>query len=129
MISGPGIEKAWRKLCNSSRNGHHPLNLRATEVFELAEHGDSLARKLLHSTAQVLATAISNISVLLNTSLVVFGGAVGNSEPLLRATRRLLDRNDFARPRLAISLLGEDAQLIGAVRLALDKVDVTILSK
>jgi len=80
------------------------------------------------ATAQALAHTISNISVLLNTSLIVLGGAIGSSEPLLRATRKLLDRNEFARPRLAISLLREDAQLYGAVRLALDDVEAKLFS-
>jgi glucokinase len=125
IIGGNGIEQAWRKLCQKgSRNGH---TLKPTEVFEIAEHGDVRARKLLHATAQALAHTISNISVLLNTSLIVLGGAIGSSEPLLRATQKLLDRNEF-RPRLAISLLREDAQLFGAVRLALDEVEATLFS-
>jgi len=126
-IGGHGIEQAWRKICLASGRNHGDRLLKATEVFELAERGDSQARKILHSTAQILANAISNISVLLNTSLVVFGGAIGTSEPLLKATRHLLDRNDFARPRLTISLLGKDAQLHGAIRLALDKVESALL--
>ena len=126
IIGGNGIEQAWRKLCqNGSRNGQ---TLQPTEVFEIAEQGDVRARKLLHATAQALAHTISNISVLLNTSLIVLGGAIGSSEPLLRATRKLLDRNEFARPRLAISLLREDAQLYGAVRLALDDVEAKLFS-
>ena len=126
MIGGSGIEQAWReRFQRRSKNGP---NLKPTEVFEVAEQGDAHARELLDATAQTLAHTISNISVLLNTSMVVLGGAIGSSEPLLRATRRLLDRNDFARPRLAISLLREDAQLYGAVRLALDNVEAGLFS-
>jgi len=129
LIGGNGIEKTWRQICrNGSRNGHGNSQLKPTQVFELAEHGDPRARGLLQSTAQVLAHAISNMSVLLNTSLVVLGGAIGSSEPLLRATRKLLDRNELARPRLAISLLREDAQLYGAIRLGLDQVESSLLS-
>jgi glucokinase len=129
VIGGYGIEKAWRQMCkNVSRNGHSPQSLKPTQVFDLAEQGDLRARKLLHITAQVLAHAVANISVLLNTSLIVLGGAIGSSEPLLRATRKLLDRNQVARPRLAISLLREDAQLYGAIRLAMDKVESTLFS-
>ena len=109
------------------RNGHN-ANLKPTQVFELAQQGDLRARKLLQTTAQVLAHAVANISVLLNTSLIVLGGAIGSSEPLLRATRELLDRNQVARPRLAISLLREDAQLYGAIRLAVNKVESSLFS-
>jgi glucokinase len=129
VIGGYGIERAWWQVCKkASRNGHSELHLKPTQVFELAQQGDPLARKLLQTTAQVLAHAVSNISVLLNTSLIVLGGAIGSSEPLLRATRKLLDRNELARPRLAISLLREDAQLYGAIRLAMDKVESTLFS-
>ena len=44
------------------------------------------------------------------------------------STSKLLDRNELARPRLAISLLREDAQLYGAIRLAMDKVESTLFS-
>lgn len=125
-IGGNGIERAWRKLFPGGRNGNQ--HLRATEIFDLALRGDSGARALLHLSAQVLAHAITNISLLLNTSLVVLGGAIGTSEPLLRATREILERNDFARPRLAISMLGADAQLHGAIRLALDQVEASLLA-
>ncbi len=129
VIGGHGIERAWRHMCrNGSRDGRGNAQLKATEVFELAEQGDMRARQLLQTTAQVLANAVSNISVMLNTSLIVLGGAIGSSEPLLRATRKLLDRNELARPRLAISLLREDAQLYGAVRLALNQVESSIFS-
>jgi glucokinase len=129
VIGGYGIERAWRQVCKkASRNGHSELHLKPTQVFDLAQQGDLRARKLLQGTAQVLAHAVSNISVLLNTSLIVLGGAIGSSEPLLRATRKLLDRNELARPRLAISLLREDAQLYGAIRLAVDKVESSLFS-
>jgi predicted NBD/HSP70 family sugar kinase len=129
VIGGHGIEKAWRQMCGKvSRNGSIERHLKATEVFDLAQQGDLRARKLLQATAQVLAHAVSNISVLLNTSLIVLGGAIGSSEPLLLATRKLLDRNELARPHLAISLLREDAQLYGAIRLAVDKVESSLFS-
>jgi len=125
-ISGPAIEQTWRKMCVSSRESANS-HLKATEIFELAEAGDARAHKLLEFTAQTLANAVSNISLLLNTSLVVLGGAIGTSGPLFQATRRLLARNDFARPHLAISLLKEDAQLFGALGLALEHVEANVL--
>lgn len=129
VIGGDGIENAWRQMCRKrASRGSANSQLKATQIFDLAEQGDMRARELLQATAQVLAHALSNISVMLNTSLIVLGGAIGTSEPLLRATRKLLDRNEVARPSLAISLLGEDAQLYGAVRLALDRVESSILS-
>lgn len=123
-IGGKAIERNWRKVCK--QRGAH-AHLRATEIFELAAQGDVQARKLMDTSAQVLAYAITNICLLLNTSLVVLGGSVGTSEPLLRATREIVERNDFARPQLAISRLGPHAQLNGAIRLALNRVEAAVL--
>ena len=122
-LGGNAIERAWRRL--AGRNGQRPL--KATEIFDLAARGNADARKLLRSSAHALASAVTNISLLLNTSLIVLGGAIGTSEPLVKATREILEKNDFARPRLEISTLGADAQLHGTVRLALDRVDVSLL--
>lgn len=124
-LGGNAIEGRWRRL-NPGRNGTG--RFRATEIFELAAHGNASARKFLQSSAQVLANAITNISVLLNPSLIVLGGSLGTSEPLVGATRELLKKNDFAMPRLAISTLGADAQLQGAIRLALDYVETSVLA-
>jgi glucokinase len=60
--------------------------------------------------------------VVLNTSLFVLGGGIGMSAPLLRATRKILKQYDEpVLPRLTTGKLGQDAQLMGAIRLALDK--------
>jgi len=123
-LGGNAIEGIWRRV-NPGHDGTG--RLRATEIFELAARGNTSARKLLRSSAQILANAITNISVLLNPSLIVLGGSLGTSEHLVDATRELLDKNDFARPRLAISTLGAEAQLHGAIRLALDHVEASLL--
>ena len=122
-LGGNAIERAWRRLTGDNGQRH----LKVTEIFDLATRGNANARKLLRSSAHALASAVTDISLLLNTSLIVLGGAIGTSEPLVKATREILEKNDFARPRLEISTLGADAQLHGTVRLALDRVDVSIL--
>jgi len=129
LIGGHGIERAWRKACEAagSKNKLDP-NLRPTQVFALAESGNPIANKILTEAAQILGDAISNISVLLNSSLVVLGGGIGTSQPLFEEVRYLLENNEFARPRLAITTLGEDAQLYGVVRLALDRVEETLFA-
>jgi len=128
LIGGHGIARAWQMACEKGRNGRLDPRLKPTEVFELAEAGNSAAMRILAESAKILANTISNICVLLNPSLVVLGGGIGTSECLFEKTRRILERNDFARPRLAISILGEDAQLYGVLRLALDEVEESLLS-
>jgi predicted NBD/HSP70 family sugar kinase len=129
LVGGHGIERAWRKACEAT-NGKTKLdhNLKPTEVFALAESGNAVANKILVESAQILSDAISNISVVLDSSLVVLGGGIGTSQPLFEEVRYLLENNEFACPRLAISILGEDAQLYGVLRLALDRVEESLFS-
>jgi glucokinase len=81
----------------------------------------------LNRTARILADAVTNVCVILNSSLVVLGGRVGTHPALFAATRRIVQRNEFSRPQLAVSSLGREAQLFGAVWLALSVADARIL--
>ena len=119
VIGGKGIETAWAERCSRAGMSNSLQSLRATEVFDRATEGDEMAREVLHRTAEILSLAITNISLVLNMSLVVLGGGVGRHTALLEATRQFLNRHHFSRPQLAVSSLGADAQLYGAVWLAL----------
>src|SRR6266851_830690 len=117
-IGGEGVRQQWLRCCNDTGV---PLtrDLTATEIFEHAHAGDVLAESVLNRSAQVLAYAVYNISLVLNCALFVLGGGVGMSVPLRDATRRVLEQYCApARPKLIISTLAQDAQLIGAIRLA-----------
>ncbi|HEY1949330.1 MAG TPA: ROK family transcriptional regulator [Bryobacteraceae bacterium] len=112
-IGGRGIEQNWLEQVGPGDS------LRATGIFDLAAAGDSRARGLLHATADKLAMAITNLSLVLDLSLVVLSGGVGEHRTLLQATQRRLERNQFARPQMVASSMGGEAQLFGAVWLAL----------
>ena len=114
-IGGRNIERAWRER-NSTKNGVR--SLRASQILQLGEKGDRAARELLENSAEHLAVAITNMHLVLDVSLVVLGGGVAN-DALRKLTSLYLSRNEFARPKLVLSSLGADAQLMGAVRLAL----------
>jgi hypothetical protein len=60
------------------------------------------------------------------SSLIVFGGELGAHPALLQATRARLAEHDFARPRLAITQLGPEAELKGALRLALETAEAAL---
>ena len=118
ILGGDGIREQWFKAGKTGAGSRH---LTATEIFHLAVSGDPTAKKILSRSAQLLAYAVYNISLVLNSSLFVLGGGVGMSEPLCLATNQFLERyNEPVRPKLMVSRLGHDAQLIGAIRLALD---------
>ncbi len=125
-IGGEGVRQQWLRCCNG-RGVPLTRDLTATEIFEHAHAGDVLAESVLNRSAQVLAYAVYNISLVLNCALFVLGGGVGMSAPLLDATRRVLEQYSApARPKLIISSLGQDAQLMGAIRLALNKAESRI---
>ncbi len=126
MIGGEGVKQQWlRSPGNQRSKGRRDLS--ATGIFYHALAGDRLAKNILEDSARILAHAIYNISTVLNCSLFVLGGGVGMSGPLLAATRKVLEPyTQPSRPNLITSTLGQDAQLMGAIRLALDKAESEI---
>lgn len=112
-IGGTAIEHQWKKMMGAA----HAAN--CSDIFRKASEGHKKAQALLKQTARHLAAAITNLSLILDTSLVVLGGGVGSNPALLDATTRLISQNQFARPKLVASSLGVEAQLHGAVHLAL----------
>lgn len=123
IIGGESIRLQWLQACNGTSadlsNDRSP-----SQIFESAQAGDPLAKAVLDRTARILAYAIYNISLVVNSSLFVLGGGVGASPLLLDATQNVLERYGTpARPKLALASLGQGAQLMGTIRLALDVVE------
>ncbi|MGA7930057.1 MAG: ROK family protein, partial [Candidatus Sulfotelmatobacter sp.] len=123
VIGGEGIRKQWLRSCNGTGVGV-TRNLTATEIFEHASTGDLVAKGVLNRSAKILAYAVYNISLVINCGLFILGGGVGMSTPLRNATQRCLENyNEPVQPKLMVSSLGQDAQLVGAIRLALCTAD------
>jgi glucokinase len=121
MIGGEGIRQQWL-TCSQTNGGPYPQDLTPTAVFYHALAGNPQAAKVLERSARILAYALHNISAVLNPSLFVLGGGVGTNGPLIRATQRILEcYTQPSCPQLVVSALGPEAQLTGAIRLALDK--------
>jgi predicted NBD/HSP70 family sugar kinase len=96
-----------------------PVN--AETVFSLARRGNRTAQRVVELEAERLALAIAAVAPVVDPELVILGGGVGRSgdlllEPIDRELRQLLP----FRPRLAVSVLGEDAVLQGAIAIALE---------
>jgi glucokinase len=120
VIGGEGIKAQWQQLWKKDSTTL-PEKLTATEIFDGALAGDPLAQTVLEQTSRMLADAIYNISLVLNCPLFVLGGGVGLHAALGDATRRQVQRWKLRAPlQLEHSVLGPDAQLMGAIRLALD---------
>ncbi len=120
MIGGEGIRAEWKKLWTADKTTL-PQEMVASEIFDAALAGDPLAQTILQQSARMLSHAIYNMSLVLNCPLFVLGGGVGLHPALCAATRGMLQQWAVrGRPELIPSELGPDAQLMGALRLALD---------
>jgi len=124
LIGGEGIRSQWQALWDAG-DVKAPRDLKATEIFDYALEGLPAARSVLQHTSQLLAYAIHNVWLTLNCPLFVLGGRVGLHPALLAATQeQLAQQQRRIQPRLALSALGEDAQMMGALRLALNTAGV-----
>jgi glucokinase len=120
MVGGEGIKAQWKSRWSESLTTL-PKDARATQIFDHALEGNALAQEVLQLAARTLAYAIYNTSLILNSPLFVLGGGVGIHPALGDATRVVLDqRRAQIQPTLVHSSLGADAQLIGAIHLALE---------
>jgi glucokinase len=129
VIGGIGIEEHWLKLLKGSGR---PLDnefakLRASQIFDLAREGDSLAVEVITYTAGLLADAVADIALLLNPEIVVLGGGVGSHAELCRLTETIIRRHEFAQPQLRSSVLGTQAQLIGAVSVSVNAAEAYLV--
>jgi glucokinase len=118
-----GIETAWLKVqMNKSKE-----RLSADQILKLAVSGDARAWDVAQGCATILADAVANVSVLLDPSMIVLGGPIGMAPAIFSEVLKRHEKNDLARPSLVISQLGADAALFGAVRLALEHVELSLL--
>ena len=120
IVGGEGIKAQWKDLWSKDRTAL-PEDLVATQIFDFAIQGDSLAQAVLRKSAETLAYAIYNLAVVLNCPLFVLGGSVGMHPAFCELTGQILaERDKRVQPKLLRSTLGPDAQVQGAIHLALE---------
>jgi len=95
-----------------------PLNAR--RVFGAARRGDPVAASVVALEARRIAFTIAAIVPVVDPELVVLGGGIGrNGDLLLEPVVQELHRLSLFRPRVDVSVVGEDAAVLGAVAMAL----------
>jgi glucokinase len=121
--SGPYLARRAAAIGLSMKGGRDP-----SKVFELVRAGNATARQLIAEVADDLAHAIGAAVCLVSPSVVIVGGGVSEQgEVLLRPLRRALPR--YMLPQHAAGLkvvrarLGYDAGIMGAIALALARVE------
>jgi glucokinase len=118
VLGASGILKSWRAA--TKRAPRNPPVKRAAEVFDLAAAGNAQAKRILQQRAVILADVVLDIALILNPSVILLGGDVGNHPRLLQEVTSLLAGSEVAVVRVNLGALGSSAVLWGAVHTALD---------
>jgi len=94
-------------------------SVRAEHVFAAAQAHDDLALAVLERVFEYLSVSVANIVCLLDPEMIVIGGGVARSgEMVVQAVRERIAGLSAHLPQLALSQLGPDAVLFGALALA-----------
>jgi predicted NBD/HSP70 family sugar kinase len=127
--SGPAGPKGMRGRVLWDLAAGDPAAVGTATVLEAARAGDEVALEVVDEVADRMAHAIAAVAGLLNPELVVISGAVAGAGDLLlhRIRDRLVPDLIDLPPRLAMSSLGDQAVVVGAVRMALDHVEASLL--
>jgi predicted NBD/HSP70 family sugar kinase len=109
--------------------GGDPARVGTATVLEAARAGDEVAVGIVDRVADRMALAVAALAGMLNPELVVISGAVADDGDLFldRIRGRLLPDLIDTPPRVAMSTLGDHAVVLGAVRMALDHVEASLL--
>jgi predicted NBD/HSP70 family sugar kinase len=127
--SGPGGRKGGRGRVLWDLAGGDPAAVDTDTVLKAARAGDEVALGVVDEVADRMAHAVAAVAGLLNPELVVIAGAVAHAGDLFldRIRDRLVPDLIDIPPRLAMSSLGDQAVVVGAVRMALDHVEASLL--
>jgi len=88
-------------------------------LFKAAAEGDEQARRAVRQSATLIGMAIANLSVVIDPSLIVLGGALVTQGPrLIDDVRAIVERVVPRASPIVPSSLGQEAPLWGAVLMA-----------
>ena len=108
-VSGEGISFAAQP--------YHP-GATTKNVFEQAEDGKDWAKDILHPSASLLTTAISNAKSMLDIEIAVIGGSVGLAKGYIGMLQKeMLKEDNLYSVKIKEAILGSNAGLIGAASL------------
>jgi predicted NBD/HSP70 family sugar kinase len=121
--SAAGVVSAARRF------GMEPP-LTAKKVFAEARRGDRKAKRVVASEAKRIALAIAAVTSVVDPELVILGGGIGaNGDLLLDPVEREVHALSPLRPRIATSVLREEATLHGSVSMALQAAHDQLFSR
>jgi predicted NBD/HSP70 family sugar kinase len=123
LAGGPAIVELLRPS--------HGPGLTLEHVIALAVDGDSGARRAIADAGRVLGRSVAAIVNAFNPELIIVGGSVGAAgdvllDPLREAVHRYAIPSAANDVRITRGVLGDRAEVLGALELAARKSDVPI---
>lgn len=86
------------------------------DLFAAAENGDARAREIVDDAARLVGTAIANLAIVLDPSLIILGGALLMAgRPLVDQVRGIVARAMPSPPEMVLSALDKEAPLWGGL--------------
>lgn len=112
------------------RTSHGP-DLTLSQVIELARSGDTGCRRVIADAGRHLGVAVANLCNLLNPERIVVGGDLAQAgdlllDPLREVVSRFAIPSAAAVLRVCSGVLGERAEVLGALALALSESDLPV---
>lgn len=120
-----GKDSVLKEMCHSDLD-----QITGKMIFEAAQQGDKLARKVFKETATWLGIGIASLVNALNPERVVLcGGMIAAGDLLFEPVRETVLRNAFEVPAKRCQILpaglGEDSGVLGAAGTALARLEET----
>lgn len=102
-------------------------DLTAEAIFEAGQQGDELALEIFRRMGVYLGIGLANLINILNPEMIVIGGGVVNGWDLFaKHMHQQVEERAFpllaSRVKIVRAKCGDDAGLLGAVKLALDRI-------
>ena len=125
VLGAAGILKSWRSGSKGNRTLPH-VNC-AAEVLDLAAAGNARAKQILKQRAVILADVVLDMALILNPSVILLGGEVGNHPRLLQEVTSLLEGSEVPVVRIKLGALGSSAVLWGAIYTCLEPAILSLI--
>lgn len=126
--SARGIVRSYCEESGEAASRTHAVLKEVTseKVYQAAREGDVIAQRVMKDMGRMLGIGIANLINIFNPQMIVIGGGVKDAWDLfIGATREEIMRRAFQvlaeRTEIAPSLLGDDAGMVGAAAVALQK--------
>ncbi len=124
--SARGIVQSYRDALGIKDEGKAP-EITSEQVYLAAREGEAAAQRVMKDMGRMLGIGIANLINIFNPQMIVIGGGVKDAwELFIGATHEEIMRRAFRVPaertEIVPSLLGDDAGMVGAAAVALQKV-------